>query len=199
MGGRAREWVGEAGWGLGRQGRKGYQDDLGGVLVQHAAARALHAASAQEVRSCCPPVPPALTHSGLGSPPPITSNLASPALASQVDPARRLPAVHPDVGLLGASANPITRRAGGRLGGRAAPRRIVVDVREFMSSLPAVLHQQARRWALGGPGRGGAGRAAVAVHGGLAGVGRQSTVSELSSSSRVLIRCFRVGAGAHHM
>lgn len=133
------------------------------------------------------------------SPPPITSNLASPALASQVDPARRLPAVHPDVGLLGASANPITRRAGGRLGGRAAPRRIVVDVREFMSSLPAVLHQQARRWALGGPGRGGSGRAAVAVHGGLAGVGRQSTVSELSSSSRVLIRCFRVGAGAHHM
>ncbi|GAB4818898.1 hypothetical protein N2152v2_005944 [Parachlorella kessleri] len=60
----------------------------------------------------------------------------------QVDPARRLPAVHPDLGLLGAGANALTRRAGGRITGKPVPKRIVVDVREFMSSLPAVLHQQ---------------------------------------------------------
>lgn len=60
----------------------------------------------------------------------------------QAEQARRLPAVHADLGLLGAAANPLTRCAGGLLPGRAAPKRIVVDVREFMSSLPAVLHQQ---------------------------------------------------------
>lgn len=63
-------------------------------------------------------------------------------LLPQVEPSRRLPAVHPDVQLLGAAANALTRRAGGRLSGKPLPRRIVVDVREFMSSLPAVLHQQ---------------------------------------------------------
>ncbi len=50
------------------------------------------------------------------------------------------------------SANALTRAAGGRVRAAApAPRRLVVDVREFMSSLPAVLHQKARR-------RGGAAR-----------------------------------------
>eukprot|EP00887_Chlorella_sp_A99_P005233 scaffold1.g5233.t1 len=56
---------------------------------------------------------------------------------------RRLPA--PGAGelpALGAAANALTRRAGGRRGGRHAPTRVVVDVREFMSSLPSVLHQQ---------------------------------------------------------
>ena len=33
-------------------------------------------------------------------------------------------------------------RAGGRQGQRPQPVRIVIDVREFMSHLPAVLHQQ---------------------------------------------------------
>ena len=32
--------------------------------------------------------------------------------------------------------------AGGRLSTRPLPRRLVIDVREFMSSLPSVLHQQ---------------------------------------------------------
>ncbi len=32
--------------------------------------------------------------------------------------------------------------AGGRQGQRPTPVRIVIDVREFMSHLPAVLHQQ---------------------------------------------------------
>jgi DNA excision repair protein ERCC-4 len=32
--------------------------------------------------------------------------------------------------------------AGGRGTGRAVPRKLVVDVREFMSGLPSVLHQQ---------------------------------------------------------
>lgn len=32
--------------------------------------------------------------------------------------------------------------AGGRLSTRPVPKRLVVDVREFMSSLPSVLHQQ---------------------------------------------------------
>lgn len=41
-----------------------------------------------------------------------------------------------------AARNAITRRAGGRRGERAVPRRVVVDMREFMSSLPAVLHQR---------------------------------------------------------
>lgn len=47
--------------------------------------------------------------------------------------------------VLGVAAdNAITRRGGARgAGGRGpAPRRVVVDVREFMSHLPAVLHQQ---------------------------------------------------------
>ena len=44
--------------------------------------------------------------------------------------------------MLGSVANALTRVAGGRTGARVAPRRIVVDVREFMSTLPAVLHQQ---------------------------------------------------------
>lgn len=39
--------------------------------------------------------------------------------------------------------NAMTRRGGGtRAGGRLPPRRCIVDVREFMSHLPAVLHQQ---------------------------------------------------------
>lgn len=37
--------------------------------------------------------------------------------------------------------NTRTRRAGGRAS-KPTPCRVVVDVREFMSSLPAVLHQQ---------------------------------------------------------
>ena len=32
--------------------------------------------------------------------------------------------------------------AGGRGAGKAVPRKLVVDVREFMSGLPSVLHQQ---------------------------------------------------------
>lgn len=41
--------------------------------------------------------------------------------------------------------NQLTRMAGGRSAGaaRPTPKRLVVDVREFMSALPAVLHQQA--------------------------------------------------------
>lgn len=41
-------------------------------------------------------------------------------------------------------ANAVTRQAGGRLAAAAkpVPRRVVVDMREFMSSLPAVLHHQ---------------------------------------------------------
>ncbi|PSC75286.1 DNA repair endonuclease UVH1 [Micractinium conductrix] len=61
----------------------------------------------------------------------------------QVDPARCLPATHADEALLlGGAANALTRRAGGRASSRPVPKRVVVDVREFMSSLPAVLHQQ---------------------------------------------------------
>lgn len=37
------------------------------------------------------------------------------------------------------TGNALTRRAGGAA---VIPRRVIVDVREFMSSLPAVLHQQ---------------------------------------------------------
>jgi hypothetical protein len=40
------------------------------------------------------------------------------------------------------AANALTRRGGLLNPVRKQPRRIVVDVREFMSSLPAVLHQQ---------------------------------------------------------
>ncbi len=32
--------------------------------------------------------------------------------------------------------------AGGRLSTKPMPKRLVIDVREFMSSLPSVLHQQ---------------------------------------------------------
>ncbi|EFN55307.1 hypothetical protein CHLNCDRAFT_134272 [Chlorella variabilis] len=67
------------------------------------------------------------------------------AAREQVDPARRLPATHRDeeLPLLGGASNALTRRAGGRAPSRPDPKRVVVDVREFMSSLPAVLHQQA--------------------------------------------------------
>lgn len=40
------------------------------------------------------------------------------------------------------ATNALTRRAGGRAL-RPLPKRVIVDVREFMSSLPSVLHQQA--------------------------------------------------------
>jgi DNA excision repair protein ERCC-4 len=42
----------------------------------------------------------------------------------------------------GGGGNALTRRAGGRASSRPTPRRLVVDVREFMSPLPAVLHAQ---------------------------------------------------------
>ncbi|KXZ54474.1 hypothetical protein GPECTOR_4g539 [Gonium pectorale] len=57
-------------------------------------------------------------------------------------------ALNPDLWLDVYSANALTRAGGGRSGGRGAggippaPRRLVVDVREFMSGLPAVLHQK---------------------------------------------------------
>ena len=76
---------------------------------------------------------------------------ASPSCCCrQVDPSRRLPATHhEDALLLGGASNALTRRAGGRGGtGRPQPKRVVVDVREFMSSLPAVLHQQVGGWRL---------------------------------------------------
>lgn len=40
----------------------------------------------------------------------------------------------------GAAGNALTRRAGGRLGERPERIKVIVDVREFMSPLPAVLH-----------------------------------------------------------
>ncbi len=40
------------------------------------------------------------------------------------------------------AANAITRRGGMMKPKGKQPRRLVVDVREFMSSLPSVLHQQ---------------------------------------------------------
>ena len=72
-------------------------------------------------------------------------HLHGPRSCAQVDPARRLPATHRDeeLPLLGGASNALTRRAGGRAPSRPDPKRVVVDVREFMSSLPAVLHQQA--------------------------------------------------------
>lgn len=42
----------------------------------------------------------------------------------------------------GDSNNALTRRAGGRLIQRAMPKKVIIDVREFMSSLPAVLHSK---------------------------------------------------------
>lgn len=52
--------------------------------------------------------------------------------------------MHPDAlaALPGVGQNAITRRAGGRLSNKPQPKCIVIDVREFMGSLPAVLHQQ---------------------------------------------------------
>lgn len=45
--------------------------------------------------------------------------------------------------LLGpAAANALTRRAGGRQTNKPLPKRVITDIREFMSNLPAVLHQQ---------------------------------------------------------
>lgn len=52
--------------------------------------------------------------------------------------------MHPDVeeALPGTTYNALTRRAGGRLSTKPMPKRLVIDVREFMSSLPSILHQQ---------------------------------------------------------
>ena len=44
--------------------------------------------------------------------------------------------------LAAGSGMPHCTAAGGRLSTRPLPRRLVIDVREFMSSLPSVLHQQ---------------------------------------------------------
>ena len=54
--------------------------------------------------------------------------------------------MHPDVvlGLTGPDKNPnaVTRRGGSRLTPKIIPTRVIVDVREFMSSLPSILYQQ---------------------------------------------------------
>ena len=54
--------------------------------------------------------------------------------------------MHPDVvlGITGGDKNPnaLSRRGGSRLTPRVIPKRVVVDVREFMSSLPSILYQQ---------------------------------------------------------
>jgi hypothetical protein len=54
--------------------------------------------------------------------------------------------MHPDVVLAlqgqDGNRNAVSRQGGSRLAPRAPPTRLVVDVREFMSSLPAVLYQQ---------------------------------------------------------
>ena len=54
--------------------------------------------------------------------------------------------MHPDVvlGITGGERNPnaLSRRGGSRLTPRIVPKRVVVDVREFMSSLPSILYQQ---------------------------------------------------------
>lgn len=83
---------------------------------------------------------------GLAAPPVLaTPGLMphSPAPA-QVDPGRRLPSTHADEAalLLGPAANALTRRGGLGRSARPTPKRVVVDVREFASSLPSVLHQQ---------------------------------------------------------
>lgn len=59
--------------------------------------------------------------------------------------------------LPGGAGNALTRHGGGRGRGGPAPRRVVIDVREFASSLPSVLHQQglelvpvSRLWRWGG-------------------------------------------------
>jgi len=41
-----------------------------------------------------------------------------------------------------ATGNALTRRAGGQAAAAEVRRRVIVDIREFMSPLPAVLHQQ---------------------------------------------------------
>lgn len=95
----------------------------------------------------------------------------------QVDPARCLPATHADEALLlGGAANALTRRAGGRASSRPVPKRVVVDVREFMSSLPAVLHQQ-----VGARGRGTCCRGATREGGVDAGRGMRVCGSQRSS------------------
>ena len=65
------------------------------------------------------------------------------------EPPTRPSAMHPDVVLGIADAtheavksNALTRRGGVRAHDKPLPRRLAVDVREFMSSLPAVLYQQ---------------------------------------------------------
>jgi hypothetical protein len=73
---------------------------------------------------------------------PVAPRLPSGAAAP---PPRRLTAGREDNPLLlGPAANSLTRRAGGRAAARPMHTRVIVDVREFMSSLPAVLHQQVR-------------------------------------------------------
>lgn len=47
-----------------------------------------------------------------------------------------------DMITMGEAANTLTRRAGGRIGSKLLPRRVVIDVREFRSSLPAVLYSK---------------------------------------------------------
>lgn len=67
------------------------------------------------------------------------------ALVSR-EPRERPSSMHPDVvlALNGNDKNPnaISRRGGSRLAPRVIPKRVVVDVREFMSSLPSILYQQ---------------------------------------------------------
>ncbi|PNH06926.1 Aldose 1-epimerase [Tetrabaena socialis] len=74
----------------------------------------------------------------------VATAKATPLAASSFH-ARGAGALSADLWLDVYSANALTRAAGGRAGPRAGPappRRLVVDVREFMSSLPAVLHRQ---------------------------------------------------------
>lgn len=67
------------------------------------------------------------------------------ALVSR-EPRERPSSMHPDVVLAlqgqDVNRNAVSRQGGSRANPRALPTRLVVDVREFMSSLPAVLYQQ---------------------------------------------------------
>ena len=67
------------------------------------------------------------------------------ALVSR-EPRERPSSMHPDVVLAlqgqDVNRNTVSRQGGLRANPRALPTRLVVDVREFMSSLPAVLYQQ---------------------------------------------------------
>jgi hypothetical protein len=122
----------------------------------------------------------------------ICAAFPPPAAARQVDPSRRLPATHhEDALLLGGASNALTRRAGGRGGaGRPQPKRVVVDVREFMSSLPAVLHQQ-----VGGRGLGfesGDGSDGV----GWGGVGQCSALQTSLTLTAHVSRCTLAGSPA---